>query len=348
MKKLGIFRVMPAVVAAAILCAALDGAQAADGNRERVVGKWYPSLESGVVLTQSSYSDNWSGGDRGSIVWAAILNGTLENQVHEKANWYSTLKLAYGQTHKQETDGEGGRTWARPEKSTDLVDLETIMRLTLGAFVDPFVSARLESQFQDVSDPLGRNLTFNPVRLRESAGIARSFIDEEDRSLLSRLGFTFRQGIRRQFMDNLSDDTETETTNDGGVEWTTDYKTKILEDRVTWTSRLTFYQPVFYSGKDDLESLDAEQLDAAMLPSDIADYTTVMDIDFENIFTTQITRLLSVSLYTRWMYAKYDNSVKPLIGDDGNLTNEDAVRGAIRRAGQFKQTLSLGVTYRFL
>ncbi len=347
MKKPGIFRVISAVIAAAVFCVALDGAQAAE-KKERIVGKWYPSLESGMNLTQSSYSDNWSGGDRGSIVWTAILNGTLENQVHEKANWYSALKLAYGQTHNQEADDEGGRTWARPDKSTDLVDLETIMRLTLGAFVDPFVSARLESQFQDASDPLGRNLTFNPIRLRESAGVARRFIDEEDRSLLSRLGFTLRQGIRKQFKDAESDDTVTETTNDGGIEWTTDYKTKILEDQVTWASRLSFYQPVFFSGKDDLEGLSAAQLEAAGLPSDVADYTTVMDIDFENIFTTQITRLLSVSLYTRWMYAKYDNSVKPLIDDDGELTNPVTVSDAIRKAGQFKQTLSLGVTYRFL
>lgn len=347
MRKLNWIRMVSAILAAAVLCIALDSGRAAD-QKEREIGKWYPTLETGVNLTQSSYSDNWSGGDKGSVVWTAILNGTLENQLSGKMNWHNTLKLAYGQTHNQDKGSEGDLTWNRPEKSTDLVDLESILRLTLGAFVDPFASARFESQFLDASDPEGRNLTFNPIRLRESAGIARKILDEEDRSLLSRLGFTFRQGIRRQFEDTGSDATVTETSNDGGIEWTTDYKTKILENRVTWTSKLTFYQPVFYSGKDDLEGLTEEYLQEVGLPKDLADYTTVMDIDFENIFTTQITRLLSVGLYTRWMYAKYDNSVKPVMRDDGSLSNPAAVRNAIRKAGQFKQTLSLGVTYRFL
>ena len=39
-----------------------------------------------------------------------------------------------------------------------------------------------------------------------------------------------------------------------------EYGTKIVEDRVTWKSKLSFYQPVFFSGKDDFESLTMTQL----------------------------------------------------------------------------------------
>jgi hypothetical protein len=90
----------------------------------------------------------------------------------------------------------------------------------------------------------------------------------------------------------------------------------------------------------------AADLAAAGVDPDVADFTTTMDIDWENVFTSQITSVLSVNLYVRWVYDKYDTSVKPLV-DAGSLTNPAAVAGAIRKQGQFKQTLALGLTYRF-
>jgi len=340
-----------ALVSLGLLAAMLQPALVrADEKKELELGRWYPTAEAGLNFTQSAYSTNWSGGDRGSIVWTAIFNSTLENQVSPKANSFTTLKLAFGQTHQQVVDAKGDRSWDKPEKSTDLIDLESILRLTLGGFVDPFASVRLESQFQDASDPFGRNLTINPLKFKESAGIARKFIDEEDRSLLSRLGFTFRQSARRTFLTDDPGDrsTGTETANDGGIELITDYHTKILEDRVTWASKLTFYQPVFYSGQDALDALDAATLAAAGVDADVADFTKTMDIDWENIFTTQITKIISVNLYTRWVYDKYDNTVLPALSREGVLENGAAVRTAVRKAGQFKQTLALGLTYRFL
>jgi hypothetical protein len=317
-------------------------------------GKWYPMLEAGMTVTQSSYTRNWSGGDKGSIVWAAILNAGLESQVNSRANSNTTLKLSYGQTHRQVLAEGGDRGWDAPEKSTDLIDLESILRLTLGAFVDPYASARFESQFQDLSDPLGRPLSFNPMKFKESAGIARKFIDREDRSLLSRLGFTFRQSARKTFLSDsidaagrpVSERTRTRTANDGGIELACDYRAKVLDDRVSWTSKLIFYQPVFYSGDDGLRRLSAAQLAAADLPDDIEDYPKAMDLDWENIFSTQITKVLSVNLYTRWVYDKYDNSVMPVITPEGGLGNPDGLRTGIRRSGQFKQTLSPALTFR--
>jgi len=313
------------------------------------IGKWYPTLEAGMNLTQSSYSTNWSGGDKGSIVWTAISNGTLENQLSEKVNWYNTLKLAFGHTHQQNFGQKGTRVWEKPEKSTDLIDLESIARFTLGGFVDPFASGRFESQFLDGSDP-DRSLTLNPMKFKETAGIAKQFINEEERTLLSRLGFSFRQSSRKMFTNPEPDETTmSETSNDGGIEFITDYKTKVFEDRVSWTSKLSFYQPVFFSGKSDLEGVSADSLTAHGIDTDVADFTTTLEVDWENILTTQITKFISVNLYTRWIYDKYDNTV--VLGGtdgDGNPIGLDAVSAAIRKAGQLKQTLSIGVTYRFL
>ena len=215
--------------------------------------------------------------------------------------------------------------------------------------MDPYVSGRVESQFYDVSDPMGRGLKLNPVKLKEAAGFAEHIINEEERSLLTRVGAALRQTSRRLFTSPApATDTETATTNDGGVEWVTDYKTKVLDDRVTWTSKLIVFQPFFYSEKSKLEDLTEAQLAAAGLDNDIADFTTTVDVDWENIFTTQITEIISVNLYIRWIYDKYDSSVPPKIDANGDLTNAADVKAAVRKAGQFKQTLAIGLTYRFL
>ncbi|MFH1278621.1 MAG: DUF3078 domain-containing protein [Candidatus Eisenbacteria bacterium] len=328
------------------------GAFADEEKKVLEVGKWYPSLESGLNFTQSSYSDNWSGGDKGSLVWAFITNGQLESRLKPSVNWKNQLKLAFGQTHQQVVRDDKSRGWDRPEKSTDLVDFETVFRFTLGWIVDPYVSGRFESQFQDVTDPAGRTINFNPLKFKESGGVARQFMMTEERELLSRIGFTFRQSNRRffEYPDSLAlgDGTTGESTNDGGLEWVTDYKTKVLEDKVTWTSKLSLYQPVFYSFSDRLDALPGDALTLAGLPSDVSDYPMALDVDWENIFSTQITSYLSVNLYLRWLYDKYDNTVPPVLDENDDLGNGPDVLAAIRKAGQFKQTMSIGLTYRFL
>lgn len=321
------------------------------GAEERVLeeGKWYPSLEAGFNLSQSAYSDNWAGGDKGSIVWTFITNAALENQLNRKMNWNNTLQLAFGQTHQQVAK-KGERSWEKPEKSTDLIDLESVMRFTLHKWVDPFFAFRLESQFQDASDDSGRTIPFNPLTFKETGGIARKFIDEEERSLLSRLGFTMRQSHRKFYNSPGPDDGSTtgETQTDGGIEWTTDYKNRIFDDKIAWTSRLEVYKPFFFSGTDEFDELSAAQFDSVGIDPDVSDYSLATEVDWENIFTAQLTSILSVNLYTQWVYDKYDNSVAPKLDDTGALSNADDISAAIRKAGQFKQTLAVGITYRFL
>ena len=55
-----------------------------------------------------------------------------------------------------------------------------------------------------------------------------------------------------------------------------------------------------------------------------------------------------MNLYTRWVYDKFDNTVASSFNDDGTLANESDLLQAIRKGGQFKQTMAIGVTYRFL
>jgi len=323
-------------------------ARAAD-EKKLEVGKWYPSAEAGINLTQSSYSDNWRGGDKGSVVWAAIFNGTLENQFTPSLDWNNTLKLAFGQTHQQKLKSDGGRAWEKPEKSTDLIDYESILRVTRGWPVDPFVSGRFVSQFIDASDPSGRNLTLNPMEFKESAGLARMFVSTEDNELLSRVGITFRQNVRRLLSEPApSTVTDTKTTHGIGAEWVTDYKNKILEDKGAYTSKLTVFMPAYYSEKETFDKLSPDTLDYYGIDRNVKNFTEAIDLDWENIFSTQITKYISVNLYVQFVYDKYDNSVPPVLNDDGSFKNPKDVKAAIRKAGQFKQTMAIGFTYRFL
>jgi len=340
----GLGRALLSVVLCSIVLSSAPAV--AEDEEELEVGRWYRSLEAGLLLTQSSFSDNWAGGDRGQFSWAVLGRGELKSQMTDQWNWQNNLKLAYGKTSQQDEDGN----YSKPSKSTDRVDLESILRGTLGYVLDPFASVRIESQFEDASDPQNReSLLFNPVFIKESLGVAHDFLPQENRQLLVRFGGAFRQALRTQYQfdDPMDETTVTEIGTDGGVELVIDYNDVYSEEKYSWTSKLTLYQALFYSEKSSFEDLDFTLGDNAIVDPDVADFTTTLDIDWENVFTAQINEYLNLNLYVRFVYDKYDTSVEPLLDETGELTNAATVASAIRKAGQFKQTLALGLTYRF-
>lgn len=171
-------------------------------------------------------------------------------------------------------------------------------------------------------------------------------VKEGDREWLARLGFSLNQSVRDIYLGN--DEEVTESTNDGGIELIFDYKSKYFDGKVDYVGELRFYQPVFYSGKSDFEDLDpVTDIEAARLDADVADYTTTMDVDFKNTFITNITSALNVQFAVWWVYDKYDTSVPAVIDEAGNLQNADDVLRAVRKSGQFKQTLSIGLAHTF-
>jgi len=135
-----------------------------------------------------------------------------------------------------------------------------------------------------------------------------------------------------------------EATYEAAAEWITEYRVGALDGRVDWESKLSFILPFVYSGKsifeDGFNTVDP-------LPDDLASYATTVDVDFENTFTANITKVISVKLYVRWVFDKYDNTVGPVVDENNDLVNEEAVHQAIRKAGQFKQTLALGFGYKW-
>ncbi|NNE43802.1 MAG: DUF3078 domain-containing protein, partial [Gemmatimonadetes bacterium] len=166
-------RFLTAGALAALLLVA-PAVMAEDEEDPNKPGPWNFGAITGINLSQSAFSDNWAGGDEGTITWVLSADLDAERQFSRKFNWNNVLQLAYGQTSKQETGTSGSKSWSAPDKSTDKIQFESLGRFTLGGWADPYVGLRLDSQFLDQRSPFGQ-LHFNPIKIKESGGIARVF-----------------------------------------------------------------------------------------------------------------------------------------------------------------------------
>jgi hypothetical protein len=269
---------------------------------------WKKSVDFNLNLTQTSYSDSWTGGEAGNMTWVSMLDGIFEKKVSPKFHFKNTTKLQFGQTHTQD---KTTKDWLAPAKSTDKIDIENVGRFTLQTYVDPYVAFRLESQFMDASyDPIKRY--FNPILLTESAGISRVFYAEEKDEVISRLGFSVRQNINKVIVDTLLEDLEYETSTDGGIESVTDVH-YVLSEKLNYIGKLTLFKAFFFSKKDEFEGTPQQN------------YWKAVDVNFENTVSASISKYVTVSLYAQLIYDKQ-----------------------VDLRGRFKETLALGVTYKFL
>ncbi len=172
-----------------------------------------------------------------------------------------------------------------------------MLRFTLGILVDPFIAARLESQFLDMSDAIHHPI--NPIKFTESFGIARTLIKKDKTDWNTRFGAGFRQTLDRSNNNSL--------TNDGGLEFITDFKTPLAQERITYTSNLQLFQSLFRSGSPANNDWKA------------------IDMNWENIFTANVTKYLMVNLYTQLLFDK-------------------EIESGIR----IKEILALGLTYKLI
>jgi len=303
-KTAGVFGVV--VRAAALMLVA--GSARAEDPPPPPSDHWNVQSDVKYTIAQSAYSDNWVGGEAGSIAWTLGWNSLGERTLSPKLVSRNTAKLAFGQTHTQDKES---KNWASPAKSTDLIDVESLERMPLGKFVDPFVAFRLESQFVDASDPTKTRIV-NPMLLTESAGVARVLEHAEDRDWTLRLGFAVRQRIDRDapVQEGSLIKRKTETTNDGGLTFVSD-RSRPLSKSIKWANKLTVFQALFSSAKDDLKGTPR------------ADYWQSPDVNLENMFTADVAKYVIVSLYNQLLYDK-----------------------EIDKGGRFKHTLSAGLTYK--
>lgn len=298
-------------VVAALVCG-LAVSAAAEGDS---TSGWNTSVVTDLTVTQTSYSDSWVGGEAGSVAWVWNLDGSAEKALSDIIDFKSTLRLKFGQTLTQRIyeDPETGTTdknWEKPKKSTDLIDWENVARFTLHKWVDPYAAFRVESQFYDGSSE-AKKLYLSPLKLTESAGLAREFYKNGDQFVTSRLGMALRQTIIKSIVDEELN-TESETITDGGIESVTD-ATLQLSDNMQWVGKLTIYKALFSSESDN----------EAIIGTEREDYWKAVDVNLENTITASVSKVIAVSLYTQVLYDK-----------------------EVELKARFKETLGLGFTYR--
>ncbi|MBW6514035.1 MAG: DUF3078 domain-containing protein [Candidatus Syntrophosphaera sp.] len=240
-------------------------------------------LDSDVMFnfTQTAFSDNWAGSELSNITWAAASNTTAQKQMKDWLLNKTSLKLAFGQSHlqKEKVDPVTLQTekyWEAPLKSTDKIDLESLMQFTLSSFVDPYVAVRMESQFLDEDGD--ETLLVNPMLFTESAGIMKTLINAEKTKLDVRVG-----GAVREFVDRRDDDVPI----DGGLEAIADFKHVFTALNASYNSRLSAYQAFFNSKSDELNE----------------DWKA-LDYKWENMLSFKLWKMLSLNLTADLIYDK--------------------------------------------
>lgn len=239
---------------------------------------WEVDSDVMVNLSQGIYSDNWGGTEQSTVTWVAQSNTTAQKQLKDWLHDKNTLKLAFGQTHQEkgDIDGDGDIEWGHGQKSTDLIDFESLFRFTLQSFVDPYVAGRLQSQFIDQQTQ--KTYYVNPMLFTESAGIMKSILDAEKTKLSVRLGGAVREKIDRGPADN---------TIDGGAEAIAEFKKILGDSAASYNSKFSAYKAFFNSQSSDLN-----------------DNWKATDLKWENMLSTKLFGLLSANLSLDFQYDK--------------------------------------------
>jgi len=293
-------------------CPGFLGGTAAAEEDTTSTPNWKVSLVTDLTTTQTSYSDEWVGGEEGSVNWVTNTNATAEKDLSPKFNLKSNLRLSFGQTLTQDAET---REWSRPQKTTDLIDWENVGRFMFGWVVDPYAAFRLETQFFDGSVD-EKKLFFNPLKLTESVGIARKIYKKEKSEVVSRLGFGLRQIFKSTAIVDTALTSATNTVyttidstfNDGGFESVTD-ATIQLSERIQYVGKLTLFKAIFFSESD----------------ADTTDAWKSIDVNWESTINAQVSKIISVNLYVQVLYDK-----------------------EIIDKGRFKQTLGIGFVFRMI
>jgi len=270
---------------------------------------WKIQFQTGIGITQSSFSDSWTGGEAGSMIWMSNFLGQAEKKISQR--WLTTnqLKLEFGQTHSQD---ETSKKWKSPTKSVDKIRFDGLLRYTMGWEVDPYGAMIFESQFLDASSTVNKRY-LNPIDLTETVGIARTIAKSVDvYELTARLGVGFRQSMIRS--DDAVDSSKTirKTTSNSGLEWVTDLKVGTAKTTTGFDSKLTVFKAFTNSKADELKGLPNEN------------YWQTVDLNWDNILRVNLNSVMQFSLAWQLLYDK-----------------------EVSLSGRFKETLTLGASYKF-
>lgn len=238
---------------------------------------WKKTGDFSLLLSQTYYSDNWDGSEMGNVNWTASFNFIMEKQLNDMLHDKNTLLMSFGQTHYQVRDDMNELYWEKPQITTDLIDYENMLTLTLKKYVDPFASLRWESRFYDNTDPEDAYY-INPNTLTLSLGAKRVFIKQEMQNLEGSLGAAFKNYINQN--------PDIEASNNAGAEIVLSYWNLFKNDLGKLDSKLRIYQALMTSEDNDNDDWKAA------------------DVEFTNTVTFKLSSYVGLKFYLEMLYDK--------------------------------------------
>ncbi|MCL2690083.1 MAG: hypothetical protein FWE57_09605 [Chitinispirillia bacterium] len=254
---------------------------------------WRLSADAMVTFTFNSYNESWDRLESGSLLWIGRSTSFAAKQLSDRLYHENTLKLAFGQIKYAQRES---KKWSSPRKSTDLIDLETSLKLKVNRFsADPFLSLRAVSQFYDTRECDNYRYA-NPLTLTKSLGAANYLIKQPNVSWQMRLGGALRLNIDRdtipyQYVNDRweSGKRETSVITDAGTELVTEFKMR-RADKGNIACKLTVFE-------------------ALARPSHLqTEGWRYPDVSFETTININITRHLIFNYMTRIVY---DREIDP-------------------------------------
>jgi hypothetical protein len=231
----------------------------------------------------NTYTDNWDGGESGSLSWISQINFNGKRQLNKFLLNENTIKLSFGETRQQ---NEKDRLWSKAKKASDEIDLESVLNFTLNIFVDPFIALKIQSTFWDITDTL-RTRYINPVTVTESFGLARSIVEKDAAKWNVRLGGAVREFVDRKALNPKTLKRETSKTVDGGIEFVSNFKASNKSGLVNYSNQLTIIEALVNSKSDEL----------------LNDYWKYPDIEWDHIIGFTISKYLMATMN---LTVKYD------------------------------------------
>jgi len=238
---------------------------------------WKKTGDFNLMLSQSYYSDNWTGTEIGNVTWSASFNFIMEKQLNAMLYDKNTLILSFGQTHNQVRDDLEVLHWEKPTISTDVIDYENLLTFTLQKFVDPYLAFRWESNFIDETDP-EETFYINPNILTLSLGAQKILLKKENQYLDTRLGAAYKNVINQN--------SDIDSQSNAGAEMLLSYWYKIPSEMGKFSSSLRLYQALM-SSEDDVN-----------------DNWQSIDVEFKNTLTFKFNSYIGLKLYFEMLYDK--------------------------------------------
>lgn len=198
-------------------------------------GPWRHSVVAGLNLTQVALKD-WAQGGESALSYAVSAYG---RSIREDSTtlWTNTYKFTFGQARL----GAQGL-----KKTDDKIDMESVISYKLRAFVDPYASVTLKTQFalgfnydQATGVRTAVSKFFDPAYLTQTVGFGYQPVPQ----VKTRLGAGLREVVTSEYNAYADDPATTNVEKikvDGGFESVTNVDLE-LDDNLVFTSKLELF-----------------------------------------------------------------------------------------------------------